>query len=443
MKHTAMAAMAAATFLAAGAVPAMAQNYRADIGINGGGVFYTASIDEDEIGTDNEARFEAGWLSGAQITGWITPRFGIRANFAYTERPFTTEEDVGTGGDESDQLFPDVNLWAPSADLMIRLRQPAETWMGREVLPYVALGIGAHIANAPGEAQVGEETGVVQNVGNLNFLLSDEPAIMGLVALGADMRVNPNFALRAEIGDRIFETPVYALNEDFSGFRDAEDEKIGLLTHAIYGQVGLHFLMGVQTPPPVVVEPPPPPPAPEPEPEPEPEPTEEEIMVCVIDPDDPAGVRNVDAVYLIQERDTVIDGTPIGEYVADIDAPLATEADWYVGGQPLQFEFATAPQAEYLTSGTSRVINPDQLAFLGYQNGVPVYANQADVDDVWTEWSALDRTDPDEDIEDLIAGNTELRDAFDDIQFLYVPVQATGCVFQGLERQEEVRKASD
>ena len=36
--------------------------------------------------------------------------------------------------------------------------------------------------------------------------------------------------------------------------------------------------------------------------------------------------------------------------------------------------------------------------------------------------------------------NKELRNALADVKVLYVPLQSTGCVFQALQMQEQVRK---
>ena len=44
------------------------------------------------------------------------------------------------------------------------------------------------------------------------------------------------------------------------------------------------------------------------------------------------------------------------------------------------------------------------------------------------------------DLGQILEENRELQDEIDDVSVVYVPLYATGCVFQGVQRQEEVRK---
>src|SRR5690606_33257845 len=63
------------------ASPASAQHYRVDFGINGGYSWYSALLGDDELGgADADVRFSSNWLLGSQLTFWVTPRIGLRAN---------------------------------------------------------------------------------------------------------------------------------------------------------------------------------------------------------------------------------------------------------------------------------------------------------------------------------------------------------------------------
>lgn len=450
MKRILTAALTATAVLALGAADADAQRYRFDVGVNGGGSWFSTMLDEDHLGsaTDQNIRYEPGWLVGGQAGFWFTPRIGLRANLAYTERPLQDADDpISVGTD----LAEDINLWGISGDLMVRFREPNDRWIGTEWLPYVALGLGMQRTNPAANTQVtgpsdGEE-GLIFGVGDQDFLLAEENAFMGLVGVGTDLRLSPRFAVRMELNDRIFDPNIYALNETDPGvfeFAEPGGEDIGNVTHQVSGQVGLHLLAGLQPPQQVVVAPPPPP-APA-APAPPPPPRVDEVTVCVVDPAAPGGLRMVNALYRHETRDTVV--TEMGDTLSfatttPATVTLAPSTTWYVEGQPLTLEFERAPRrVEYLTVGTSRVVPASDLAYLGNVNGVPVYASRNDVAEVSEQWNEALEARATGDMEDILEQNRELRDAFDDIEVLYVPVEPYGCVFQALQRQEEVRKGA-
>ena len=79
--------------------------------------------------------------------------------------------------------------------------------------------------------------------------------------------------------------------------------------------------------------------------------------------------------------------------------------------------------------------SPESLVFLGTVNGVPVYA---DVDEA-ASFRAQLQAQTNRDLTAILA-NRALRDEIDDVRTLYVPLRATGCVFQPVLRQEPVRK---
>jgi hypothetical protein len=267
------------------------------------------------------------------------------------------------------------------------------------------------------------------------YALAEANNLMGLIGLGADWRFGRTFALRTEIGDRIWDARVHPLvgttNATVAGDTDVSDD-----IHELYGQVGLTFLFGVARPAVVAVAPPPAPP----EPTPVPEVRRESINVCVVDPTTAGGIR-MQTATLIEGRDTVISvgGTdrPFRESVGNV--MVASNADWYVRGQPLIMNVGTQ-KVEFATYGTARTIEAGDLAFLGTVNGVPVYADKDEVKDVIEELNELNRAQAGTDLGKILEEHKDLRNNMDDIKVIYVPLYSTGCVFQGVQRQEEVRK---
>ena len=87
------------------------------------------------------------------------------------------------------------------------------------------------------------------------------------------------------------------------------------------------------------------------------------------------------------------------------------------------------------------MIPAGSLAFLGYQNGIAVYADADDVADVAEQWADMREEAREGDFDDFLEQRAELNEEFGEIEFLYVPMDPVGCVFQALQRVEEVRKA--
>ena len=438
-------AAAVALGFSLGATEAVAQSWVFDLGVGGGGVFPTKSLksgDDVTLSEDAEASFKPGWLLGAQATLWPTARFGIRANLAYTERPFVRETDfpgrTDTDDLDADVLVDDVNIWSGTGDLLIRFTEPAETFEGSEFLPYLALGAGLTWVN-PAVNRTRTIDGEEEEGMNFDaepgesFFLAGKSGLTGLVGLGGDMRFSETAFLRLEVGDRIlFDPPIYT---DPPG-----EDPVGDLTHLLYGQAGLHIALGLRQPAQVVMAPPPARPPAAPAPPPPPPPAPRAVEVCVIDPGADNGVRVVQAMFRTEQRDTVVvegGDTVAFSTTAPTGVTLAPDADWYVQGQPLVLTFPTAPRrVEFVTTGSQRRIPAGDLTLLGFQGDVPVFAASSDVAAIETQLGGMRAQMNDQEMSAVIGGNAEVRRAFNDVDIIYVPLQPTDCVFQALQRQE-------
>ncbi|MEX0907537.1 MAG: outer membrane beta-barrel protein [Gemmatimonadota bacterium] len=461
MRIFAMIAVTTSLMVPMVTAPAAAQNYRWDIGINGGGSWYSPMLDGEATGLPDgsdrdEVMFKAGWLGGAQIGYWFRPNIGLRGNLTYSERPVVYDnEDLLEASQGTVNVFDDVNLWSGSLDLLWRFRQPNTEWSGRELLPYLALGLGGKWVNPGGDpfdCVDGDESWSCHpftvtdgtTAGN-SFALGEKKVLMGLVGLGTDIRLAPNFALRLELNDRIYKPEIYAASPTITGnevtLTDG-DELVSDVVHEVGAQLGLHLLMGLDRPRVVTVAPPPAPaPAPVPAPLPPPAPREEAITVCIVDPMTPTGLRTQSALYRVEQRDTVVmlNGTrvPLRESVGMV--MVARDADWYVRGQPLTITIGDE-SVEYITYQGARQINATNLAYLGLVNGYPVYADRDEVADVIDALDSVRQADRSRDLGEILDERADLRDEIEDVQYLYVPLQPTGCIFQPLQLMEQVRK---
>lgn len=443
MQRTLLAALAVAIGGAVAVSPAQAQDYpdyRFDIGINGGFSGYTAMLDDAHLTQDEDVRFEAGWLLGAQATGWFTPNIGLRGNFTYTERPVTEGGFFDMG--EEGNLVGDVNLYQFSGDLMYRFGSPGA--MGR---PFLALGLGATRTNVVNDQVLtggaADDDGAVNGVlftttDAQEWALAEETQLMGLVAIGTDLRLARNFLVRLELGDRIWDAPL----RDAATLATDPEEDVGKVINQPYVQVGAHFLMGLEAPEVVAVAPAPPAPAPAPEPEPEPEPVEERIRVCVVDPSADNGLRMVDAIYLPETRDTVVvvSGMRRAFSTTVPRVMVANETDWFVRGEPLTVNIGSNATIEYTTWQSARMIEANRLTYLGTSRGLPVYASTDDVSGMRTPWNNARMAAGSNDLNAIIAEDAELAAQLEEVEYLYVPLRPTGCVFQTVRIVEQVRK---
>jgi hypothetical protein len=452
-------------------MPVAAQFYRWDFTVNGGYSWLTGDIldradfdfddvfDNNVLNRDNVSLGNGGTV-GAQLGYWFTKRIGLRANFAYTDSDIERHDIFdffdGVNGPFDFNLFDhDVNLWSGTGDLMIRLNTPRTRWDGFEWLPYVALGLGAQWINPAGDdffvvddidIDLDDDDDLVFDVSGHSGIplrcsvliqtcafLEEKSTLAGLVALGMDLRFSPNFSARLEFGDRIWESPVKEVfQDDLFPFVFEEIGDLGSTVNQLYLTAGLSYLFGLVEPPRRVVVAPPPRPAPPPPP---PPPATEEITVCVIDPTYAGGVRNITATRNLTTGDTTVmrngDKVPLSQITANV--PTVSGSPWYISGAP--FEIGMAPnRLLYVSVGGARMIEPSDLAYLGNVNGLPVFADRM------TLSPGLTNLGPNTDLNRIVVESADARHALEQVNVIYVPLQPTGCVFQALQKQVEVRK---
>lgn len=451
MRVTKVALLAAALTTAA-AMPASAQSWKWDWNINGGYSKYSNMLSDEKVTTKNsDVKFSNGGLFGSQLTFWFGKSMGLRFNGTYAERPVSSDKVAIVS--PSNSGIKHVNLWSGSADLMFRLAQPRAEYTGMETLPYIALGVGAKWHNPAGDNYTCNDTKDNKKwncapfaVGSDNLELSEANTIMGLAGLGADWRVSRKIAIRTEIGDRIYKPQLSALTAtpaitatlgSTAALNLANgDARVSKTVHELYGQIGLGFLFGVARPPAVAIVEAPPAPAPTPVPT----VSREDISVCVVDPTSPNGLR-MQSATLVGGRDTVVvvggSDRPFSTSLGTVS--VASNADWYVRGQPLTVMVGPG-KIEYATYGSPRVVSNSDLAYIGTVNGMPVYADRNDVKDVYDELNDVRKAQNKNDLGEILSQQKDLREALDKVKVLYVPMQSSGCVFQAVQRQEEVRK---
>lgn len=454
------AAIAVALALPLSAVPLTAQHYRWDFTVNGGYSWLTGKIldrsdfdfiDGTAIVGDNRESVSLGngGTVGAQLGFWFNRRFGLRANFAYTDSDIERRNDL-FNGNLFDFFAHDVNLWSGTGDFMVRLNTPRTRWDGFEWLPFVALGLGAQWINPAGnefnvvgdfplvvDGNNGDGTDAVpircSVVLDTCAVLEKATKFAGLVGVGMDLRIAPSFGVRLEFGDRIWEAPVKEVIRDFDFpflFREIGD--LGGTVNQLYLTAGASYLFGLQRPPARAAVVPPPRPAPPPPP---PPPATEEITVCVVDPTYAQGLRTISATRHLSTGDTTVmkngHKMPLAEAVANV--PVAGNSSWYISGAPL--EIGMAPnRLQYVSVGGARNIEAGELAYIGTVNSVPVFADRL------TLAPGLANLGPNTDLNQLVMASPDARKALETVSVIYVPLQPTGCVFQALQKQQEVRK---
>ena len=460
MSHMRRLALSAVMLLLI-AAPLSAQRWKWDFGINGGWSKMTDFLGADETGLQEDMagaklRFSSGGLLGTQLGYWFGPKFGLRANARYASRDIK-------GNDIDDFSYVDqINLWGLTGDLMFRFKAPADEFTKMEMLPYLALGVGGKWHNPAGDGFTCTDPEEDKNWACAPFYtglpntprtwaLGEQKVLAGLIGLGADWRLSRGLAIRTEISDMIFKPQVYAASGTGTAITLTDgDENAAKMVHELGIQAGLTFLFGVARPPVVAVvqtpaPTPPPPPVVERRPDPPapPPPTRSSVTVCVVDPTAPGGIRMETTAFYMSNApgDTmiVVNGRDVRLRDAVGNVVTATNANWYVTGSPLTVTVGKETIA-FHTTGSARMIDASDLAFIGTVNGLAVYADKDDVTDIRAEIDELNRAQRGADLSKILAEHKDLREDLSKVRTFYVPLQPTGCVFQGLLQQEQVRK---
>lgn len=401
-----------------------AQNWRMDLGVNGGGSLLTSGLDEDQLGVTGGVEMDGGWLAGAQSTFWFTRHFGLRANFAYTNRALSFDGDETLVGDNIN-LIEDVNLWTGTGDIMLRLAAPSDRFMGPRLLPYLTGGIGARWVNPPGDNFALDfdpsRSGEVFAVADDAYFLEEKVVPVYRAGLGADARMSENMAFRFELGDMMWQPPIHSV-EDVAGTDVAiSDDDIGDLQHELYATLGIHILIGLDRGERVAATLGAPP-APQRE-----RPSHQPVSVCVADPAvSSQGVVIVRAMVEPATGDTLIDDggrmVPIRELVRSHDGAHAADG--------LLFE--TGPELlAYSPSGEPRAI-ADGLVYLGRVRSLPVYTTQSAISQLQPH---LEDARHARDLSEWLRNDeANVRTFRAEVAQIYVPVTSVGCVFQPMQQ---------
>ena len=157
--------------------------------------------------------------------------------------------------------------------------------------------------------------------------------------------------------------------------------------------------------------------------------------MCVVDPNYAQGLRTITATHNLQTNDTTvsINGRTMRLSEATANVPTASNAPWFIRGAPL--EIGSLPnRLQYVSVGSERMIEPEQLAYLGTVGGLPVFADRATIP------PGLANLGPNTDLSTLVMQSPDAKKALDAVGVIYVPMQPVGCTFQALQKMQEVRK---
>ena len=212
----------------------------------------------------------------------------------------------------------------------------------------------------------------------------------------------------------------------------------------LHARAGLSVLIGGARRVASLVAPPPPPPVLTPPPPPRAVPAaprEDAITVCVIDPSATGGIRMQAATFRHAQRDTIVmvngTATPLRSSVGNV--MTARNAAWYMRGEPLELT-VNRETLLYLPYATATVIEPDRIVYIGNVNGFPIYADRDEIADVVTAINTYRAGRADVELGTILATNANARNTVQSAPYLYVPLDAYGCTFQPLARQDDVRK---
>ena len=166
---------------------------------------------------------------------------------------------------------------------------------------------------------------------------------------------------------------------------------------------------------------------------PPPAPAEAVFSLCVIDTAAWGGIRVLPVAVRAGTADTLV---VVGERRVPLDSVVRpvgvlTEARWHAANQPLALQIGPT-RVEFGAYGPARLIEPAELAFVGTFRGLPLFAAADDVRGVRGEMEDAARAGAD--LDAVLARNATLRERFQAVQVLYVPIRRTGCVFQPFVR---------
>jgi hypothetical protein len=211
-------------------------------------------------------------------------------------------------------------------------------------------------------------------------------------------------------------------------------------------RAGLSLLLGGAQRAVVAALPTPPPPAPPvqaPPPTPAPAPREDAITVCVIDPAATGGIRMQAATFRHATGDTIVmvggQAQPLRQVVGTA-VQVARNAPWRLRGEPLTVT-VNRESVRYLPYQTATAIDPARVVYIGNVSGFPVYADRDEIADVLPALQRARGTRTDLELGTMLAGvDARTRDITQRSAFLYVPMDPYGCVFQPIQRVEDMRK---
>ncbi len=194
MRRIAAVLLMGAATLAAGATRAAAQDYDADIGWGGGGVFFTNLADGPQA-----LKLQAGWLANAHVEKWWGRRVAGRIGGAFTQRPLQLGSASAVG---------DIRTWMADASLLLRLAPASDE---RTVSPFIGAGVGVV------SYQVGTGPRVVIGEAGAIYSGHDENQFAVLGSVGFDILPDLRWGMNdsQQIGFRIEATDRVALQSPF------------------------------------------------------------------------------------------------------------------------------------------------------------------------------------------------------------------------------------
>lgn len=166
---------------------------------------------------------------------------------------------------------------------------------------------------------------------------------------------------------------------------------------------------------------------------PQPAPVEHTFRLCAVAPGQTTGLRTLEAVVIEGRADTlaVLGGERVPLTDAVGAAHVATRAPWFVERRSLEISAAGRVQ-RFGIYDVAREIEAGQLAYLGTVDSLPVYVAAEDVAPVKAE--LVRRLAIDHNLTKILAESPAIRARLRAVDVLYVPLHATGCIFQPLLR---------